>query len=60
MSEVNLLIFGCVVSFIAGYALVQDLFARWYYRGNLTVEDRPSEFQTRRADVVEREVQDLA
>ena len=60
MSELNLFIFGCVVSFIVGYAYVQDLFARRYYRDNATAEQGLRESKRGHSGPVEPGVRGVA
>jgi hypothetical protein len=54
MSDVNLLIFGCVVSFIAVAG------AYLYLREAFTAEGNPNESEAKRANLVKGELRDVA
>jgi hypothetical protein len=54
MSDANLLVFGCVVSFVAFAG------AYVYLREGFTPEERPSKSDARHADAVQARFKDVA
>jgi hypothetical protein len=54
VSDLNLLLFGCAVSFIAVAG------AYVYLRESFTAEERPRDPETRQAEVVPEKVRDVA